>query len=69
LKPMDALKRSKEMMYGHKMDFFMLVLSFIGWALLSALTLGIGFLWLTPYIQVSVALFYQDIRDNQNLFS
>ncbi|MFW6254395.1 MAG: DUF975 family protein [Chitinivibrionales bacterium] len=69
LKPMDALKRSKEMMYGHKMDFFMLVLSFIGWALLSALTLGIGFLWLTPYIQVSVALFYQDVRDNQNLFS
>ena len=46
----EAMEKSKVMMDGHKMDLFLLSLSFIGWAILCVLTLGIGFLWLIPYM-------------------
>lgn len=49
LRPMDAIKASKELMRGNKWRLFCLELSFFGWALLSALTLGIGTFWLRPY--------------------
>jgi len=62
LKPGEALQKSKAMMDGHKMDFFLLNLSFIGWALLCLLTLGIGFLWLIPYIQITTAKFYEEVK-------
>jgi uncharacterized membrane protein len=61
---MDALRKSKEMMYGYKWKLFCLGLRFIGWALLCLLTFGIGYLWLVPWIQVSAAKFYDDIKDN-----
>jgi uncharacterized membrane protein len=40
-------------------------LRFVGWFLLCILTFGIGFLWLSPYIQVSYAKFYEDLKTNQ----
>jgi uncharacterized membrane protein len=61
---MDALKKSKKMMYGYKWKYFCLGLRFIGWSLLCILTLGIGLLWLMPYMQVSYANFHDDIKDN-----
>ena len=64
---MDALRKSKEMMDGYKWKYFCLGLRFIGWALLCVLTLGIGFLWLSPYIQVSYAKFYEDLKLNQTV--
>lgn len=62
--PMDALSKSKKMMYGYKWKFFCLGLRFIGWAILCLFTLGIGFLWLFPYIQTSMAKFYDDVKAN-----
>lgn len=62
--PMEAIDKSKKMMYGYKWKFFLLGLRFIGWGLLCILTIGIGFLWLLPYIQVSFAKFYEDIKNN-----
>ena len=50
------------MMKGHKFDLFWLYLSFIGWILLSILTLGIGLLWLAPYMQTAMAAFYEDVK-------
>ncbi|KUH45897.1 hypothetical protein M2E15_3170 [Bacillus mycoides] len=44
-------------MKGHKLDLFLLWLSFIGWAILAILTLGIGFLWLSPYVGTTTAHF------------
>lgn len=58
----DALKKSREMMRGHKWDLFVLDLTFIGWSLLACLTLGIGFLWLRPYTSTARAHFYEDLR-------
>ena len=58
----EAIDRSRAMMKGHKFDLFWLLLSFIGWFLLSLLTLGIGGLWLSPYQQTAVAAFYEDVK-------
>lgn len=58
----DAIKTSKVMMKGHKGRLFVLGLTFIGWALLGVLTLGIGYLWLIPYINTTMANFYNDLK-------
>ena len=65
IRAIEAIDRSKKMMYGYKWKFFLLQLSFIGWALLCLLTFGIGFLWLVPYMQMSFAKFYDDVRGEQ----
>lgn len=57
-----AIEKSMAMMSGYKMKLFLLDLSFIGWAILCCLTLGIGFLFLTPYVQASHAAFYEDLK-------
>ena len=62
LSPNQAINLSQKMMKGHKFDFFYLVLSFLGWALLCILTLGIGTLWLSPYVYTSFAAFYEDVK-------
>lgn len=61
---MDAIDKSKKMMDGYKWKLFRLGLRFLGWSLLCILTLGIGFLWLMPYMQVSLAKFYDDVKAN-----
>jgi uncharacterized membrane protein len=61
---MDAIDKSKAMMDGYKWKYFCLGLRFLGWALLCVLTLGIGFLWLMPYMQVTNAKFYEDVKAN-----
>lgn len=58
-----AIKLSVKMMKGHKMRYFLLTLSFIGWGLLGILTLGIGYIWLTPYMYTTTAAFYQDVKN------
>ena len=60
---LDTLRLSRKMMQGHKKRLFYLQLSFFGWALLSVLTLGIGTLWLLPYMMTAMAAFYQDVRE------
>ena len=62
IKPMDALSLSKKMMLGNKSRLFFLYCRFIGWYFLSFLTAGIGFLWFFPYFNVSVAKFYEDLK-------
>ncbi len=64
----EAIAKSKELMKGNKGKAFCLVFRFFGWFLLSILTLGIGFLWLIPYMHVSVSNFYLDVvkQDTQS---
>lgn len=59
---MDAMEQSKKMMLGNKMKLFHLHITFIGWILLSALTCGIGFLWVRPYMKAAEALFYENVK-------
>ncbi|MCB0653973.1 MAG: DUF975 family protein [Saprospiraceae bacterium] len=65
--PMDALRKSREMMDGYKWKYFEMGLVFFGLSLLCILTLGIGFLWLIPYANVSYANFYDDIKGEFSL--
>ena len=60
----EALEKSEQMMEGYKMKYFLLGLRFFLLALLCILTLGIGFLWLMPYAQVTLAKFYDDVKAN-----
>lgn len=62
LSPVEVLQKSRMMMKGHKMDLFLLYLSFIGWFLLCILTFFIGYLWLVPYLQMTEVKFYEKIR-------
>ncbi len=58
----EARTRSIEMMQGKKWKLFCLYCRFIGWFFLSIVTLGLGFLFLAPYVGISVAKFYDDIK-------
>ncbi|MDP4086431.1 MAG: DUF975 family protein [Bacillota bacterium] len=56
-----AIKESKKRMKGYKCKYFLLGLSFLGWGLLSMITLGIGLLWFVPYYTTSIAVFYNEL--------
>lgn len=60
--PLDAITKSKQMMNGNKWKLFCLQFRFLGWTLLCVLTFGIGFLWLIPYMMISFAQFYDDLK-------
>ncbi|GHU81675.1 membrane protein [Clostridia bacterium] len=62
MKPLDALDESKRMMNDHKMDAFVLGLSFIGWALLGSITFGIAYIWVMPYMQATYTNFYHSLK-------
>ena len=59
---MDAIRASKQMMKGHKWELFCLHISFIGWAFLSVFTLGIGYLFLSPYMIAADCAFYNEVK-------
>lgn len=63
IKPMDAIKLSKQMMNGHKWEAFVFDLSFIGWNLLGLLTFGIlTLVYVNPYYQSSCAAYYNAVK-------
>lgn len=61
----ETLKYSREKMQGHKLDAFVLGLSFIGWAILGTLTFGILYIWLFPYMQFTFTKFYLNILEEE----
>ena len=61
----EACERSKQMMDGNRFRLFCLTFSFIGWSFLCALSCGIGYIVLTPYIEAAVADFYREISDTR----
>lgn len=57
----DSLRMSAHMMKGNKGRYFYISLSFIGWVFLAIFTLGIAFLWIEPYMNMTLTYFYEDI--------
>lgn len=57
----ECVVKSAKLMKGNRGNLFLLELSFIGWALLVPFTLGIGMLWLMPYMQVALVCFYERV--------
>ena len=62
MKNNEAIELSMKMMDGHRMDLLWLYVTFIGWGILCILSLGIGYFWLAPYMQSSMAQFYEDVK-------
>lgn len=60
----ETLELSRKMMNGHKLDYFILSISFIGWVLLVPFTLGILLIWLYPYMVTATTKFAVDVIDS-----
>lgn len=61
----EVLDRSKELMNGYKKDYFIFLLSFIGWILLSLLIIPMAFT--IPYISIANALYYDELKKERNM--
>lgn len=61
---MEALRESHRLMKGHKMQYFLLNLSFIGWMILGSLCFGVGTLWVSAYMSTASAVFYEELIAN-----
>ena len=59
---MQCIRESKEMMVGHKWEYFVLELSFILWQLLGLVTCGLAFIYVHPYTNVTLANYYNAIK-------
>ncbi len=63
--PTQALKLSMRMTKGHKGKIFVMMLSFIGWGILTGLTFGIlAIFWTGPYMETSFAGMYDELKKN-----
>lgn len=62
----ETLELSRKMMNGHKLDLFVLEISFLGWMLLVPCTFGIILIWLYPYMMTATTKFFVDIIDSYN---
>lgn len=58
----DCITASRKMMNGRKWDLFVLELSFILWALLGSITFGIAYIYVLPYMQLTMINFYDRIK-------
>jgi len=64
----DCITLSREIMDGHKIELFVLDLSFIGWYILGYLCLGVGVLWVIPYHNAARAQFYNAVSEGREIF-
>lgn len=62
IKPTDALKLSKKMVWGNRGELFVLDLSFIGWWFICGITFGIASIYVIPYYMTTQALFYENFK-------
>lgn len=62
LEAKEIISKSWALTKGHKMDLFVLSLSFLGWMLLVPFTLCILLIWLVPYMNITFALVYEDYK-------
>lgn len=59
---LECINESKAMTNGHKGELFVLALSFFGWALLGAITFGIAYIWILPYMQATYTNVYRWLK-------
>ena len=62
----DAIKKSKEMMVGHKWELFVLLLSFFWWYILGIITFGLAYIYVQPYIDATMVNYYEKLKAEQN---
>ena len=57
----EAICRSMQIMEGHKMQLFLMLLGYVALAMLSSILLFIPMLWIMPYYQVAFVKFYEEV--------
>ena len=62
----EIVEKSAILMNGNRKRYFFLSLSFIGWSILAAFTIGIGYLWLIPYIEIACIKLYDELSGKAN---
>ena len=67
IEPSKAIRQSIQMTDGHKMNMFILDLSFLGWYILGTLMLGIGVLFVNPYYEATYAQLYVSLKDDTTI--
>ncbi|MCQ2500542.1 MAG: DUF975 family protein [Lachnospiraceae bacterium] len=60
----EALRKSTDLINGSTGQYFLLLLSFLGYIVLGFTSATIGFLWVVPYITVSQAIFYEKLKES-----
>ena len=58
----ESICRSMQIMEGHKMQLFLMLLGYTALAMLSSILLFIPMLWIMPYYQVALAKFYEEVK-------
>jgi uncharacterized membrane protein len=61
----DAITESRRLMNGHKMQAFLLDLSFLGWLILGYLACCVGVFFVIPYMESARANFYTAIIEQE----
>ncbi len=57
----ECMNRSKAITKGRLKELLLFDLSFVGWHLLAVLTMGIGYIWIKPYILAAFANHYREL--------
>jgi uncharacterized membrane protein len=64
---MEAIAMSSAQTHGHKMDLFILDLTFIGWSFVCTLTLGVASIWVAPYVLQTDLGYFQQIKQMKGI--
>ncbi|GBG95471.1 hypothetical protein LFYK43_19300 [Ligilactobacillus salitolerans] len=63
---LDYVTKSRQLMNGHKFELFVLQLSFLGWDLLSLVTLGLSQIWVVPYKNATYMAYYRHLAGDRS---
>ena len=58
----EGLKLSRDMLRGHIGQLIYILISFIGYYILSIISFNIGFLWTIPYSLETLVQYYYDLK-------
>lgn len=58
----ECIELSMKMMDGHKMDLFLLHLTFVGFSFIGTFTCGLANFFLVPFMDIIMAQFYEDVK-------
>ena len=62
---LDIFSRSMDLMEDYKIDYLLLELSFLGWLIAGIFTFGLLYLWVIPYMMVTEANFYYEVKKKE----
>ncbi|MNL91234.1 hypothetical protein D3C81_09650 [compost metagenome] len=59
----ECIRRSRDMMDGYKMNYFIFGLSFFGWGILMGITFGLAGFYVIPYTLLAENMYYVKLKE------